>query len=138
MNHRPIDEIQKELQEAIAHYNQEITKKQKETKPIYQFSLIPAMYTHKEVYDPTCRLYDLIGIVLNREELVAAYKSPFEGSMTYLFNSLSGKFVMGVSGGQIFVSDANCWAELSEFIKENYAGGDVTHIVTKYFPKNWG
>jgi hypothetical protein len=131
---RSVEEIEAELRAARMKERLELEEKQKAVKPIYTFTLIQSTlgYDTKEVFDSSCVLYILSGTVTNKEELIAVHKIPFEGSMRYLFNTLSGKFVMAVSGGSIFISDPLCFTQLSKFVQEYPGGGDVTTIVNLY------
>jgi len=133
--HRSIKEIQAELNLAIEIEAAEKREVAKNTKPDYTFTLVPSYRPYYKVYDSSCKLYDLRGLVNNKEELRKVGKTPFEGSMTYVFNTLSGKFVMGVSGGSVLTEDPDTWEELSEFIDANPKGGDITSIMNKHFGK---
>lgn len=131
---RSVKEIQEELALAIEAERLEKEKKQKSIVPIYKYTLFldTASYRVKEVFDSSCKLYTLSGKVLNTEELHAVGKIPFEGSMTYVFNTLSGNFVMAVGGGSIHLNNREGWIALSEYVNTHPHGGDVTAIVEKY------
>jgi|SRR5882724_349681 len=138
MGYRPIEEIQAELEAAIIARDKTEAELAKSVKPMYIFTLV--LHTDKfdlaKVFDPSCSLYRLVGRCTNKKEMEAVHKFPHEGAMTYVFNTLSHKFVMAVGGGSIFTSDAEAWEELSDFVSYGHSqGGDVTHIVSKYFPK---
>lgn len=135
MKHRPIAEIEMELKEAKEAERKELEAKQRAVKPQYEFVLVPTSKLDLKVYDSTCQLFDLIGIVMNKAELRAVHKAVFEGSMTYVFSWMSKRFVNEMGGGSVFVDSPACWSELSKFIVDNPSGGNVTQIVSKYFPK---
>jgi hypothetical protein len=102
-------------------------------KPDYLFTIVSVVNSLGDrLYDNSCLLYKLTGMVKNATELRAVGKTPFEGSMTYLFNTLSGRIVMAVSGGTTFTNNPECFKELSEFLYTMPRGGDVTEIVNKY------
>lgn len=131
--HRPIAEIKAELRAAEEAEKERIEEEAKSVIPDYTFTLVrmPTLGYHK-VMDDSCILYELRGVVKNKKELRKVGKVPFEGSMTYLFNTLSGKFVMSVSGGSIFIDNPKCWDALNTVVRIAPEGGDVTHIVNGF------
>jgi hypothetical protein len=131
---RSIEEIKTELAAAIEAERIDKEIKQMAVVPIYEYTLYQdtASYRVNEIFDSSCKLYLLTGKVLNHKEMRAVGKTPFEGSMAYLFNTLSGNFVMAVGGGSIFISNREGWLALSEFVSTHPHGGDVTEIVEKY------
>lgn len=130
---RTVAEIRAELFEAQEYERKELEVKQKEVKPTYKFTIVPSTYS--EMFSPQYCSYTLAGIVLNKEELKAVGKFPHEGGMAYAYDRIDDTFICGIGGGSSFTKDTKCWKELSAFIALNPAGGDVTEIVTKYFPK---
>jgi len=129
---RSIEEIKAEFMLAMEEERERKAAAAKLVNPIYKFTLLP--YTDKwyKVFDPSCKLYALEGEVTNKEELHAVGKTPFEGSMVYAFNSLSGYLVMAVGGGSSFTENPRCFVRLSHFIQDNPEGGDVSNFVNFY------
>lgn len=128
-----VNRLRAELLAAERLLAAEQKEKAMHVQPIYRFtlSLVTPMRGAK-IYDTSCVLYTLTGEVINKEEMRYVGKTPFEGGMNYLFNTLSGKFVMAVGGGAVYTSDPWCLAALSSFILQNPNGGDVTSIVNHY------
>lgn len=118
--------------QALAFDREMKEKEQKTVKPQYKFTLSVRMFQHELIFDNSCVTYTLLGGVTNKEELRKVGKAAFEGAMGYIYNKMTQRFVMAISGGARFVEDEECWAELSTFIAENPNGGDVTHIISKY------
>jgi hypothetical protein len=135
---RSIEEVKAELAALEKIEKEKRVALQLATKPLYRFMLIPEIqsYRLKELMDPTCKLYILNGKVLNAEEMRTAGNTPFEGSMSYIYNTLSRSFVIGVGGGSIFLQNPEGWSVLSEFVSMNPQGGDVTFIVNQYRSSN--
>ncbi len=131
--HRPIAEIEAELKAALVAERLAKEELRKSVKPIYHHTIaqVPIMGFDR-VYDASCIMYQLTGKVLNAEEMKAAGNTPFEGSMRYLYNTLSGNIIMAVGGGSVFIEGLDGMMALSEFIHNNPAGGYVTPIVEKY------
>lgn len=61
-----------------------------------------------------------------------------EGGMRYIFNGATGKFVCGVGGGSVFLSNQEGWDNLSAYVCKFPEGGDVTAIVESYRRLNKG
>ena len=148
--------LQEEEKALKAQEQRELDAKRASVQRKYRFMLTPLDKPfndgYNKVMDPSITAWHLSGKVLNEEECLAAGHSRDEvvgtKGMTYLFNTLSGKFVMATGGGTHFV-DANPWHSngdpvkkqekiadgdaafslLGDFIKDNPKGGDVTHIV---------
>jgi hypothetical protein len=137
---RDIEEIRAELRAAEQELEAEKRAAREAVKPAYRFTLLPVTDRENKVYDDTCRVYRLEGVVLNEDALkaVGAYH-PGNGAMRYLFNTGTGKLVTALGGGTIYVSrrwgnaddgsDVIAMAELSAFLVEHPEGGDVTEIV---------
>lgn len=111
-------------------------------KPSYVFTLEPVHTTgYRKSADPHCCWYRLTGTVTNKPELEEVGIHPFEGGMDYLFNELSGRFVISGGGGSVWLhltphygeeSDDAAFKELEAFIKGSPLGGEVTEIVNRY------
>jgi hypothetical protein len=129
---RTVAEIRAELAAALQAETAEKEALAKATQPVYKFTLELVTDNWDKIFDPTCSVYKLIGEVLNKDELKAVGKVPFEGAGRYLFNGATHRFVMAVSGGSYFVSHPDCFAELSDFVVYHTDGGDVTEIVNRY------
>lgn len=132
--HRPIAEIEAELKAARKAEDAARAEKAKEIVPKYIFTITPSETnnSYQRVYDKSCLVYTIAGEVTNPEELRAIGRTPFQGSMRYVFNTLSGMFVMSVGGGSSFVSDPGAFEELSEYVLRHPNGGDVTDIISAY------
>lgn len=108
--------------------------------PQFRYTLELVIRPHDRVADPSCEWYRLEGKVTNREELEAVGRTVHEGGMDYLFNRLSGRFVLS-SGGQVFLNltdgtfgkaDRQAFDELEAVVRKNPGvGGDVTDIVNR-------
>lgn len=109
----------------------------KKATPIQRiFTVYPSPdNTWDKVYDSTCRLYTIHSEVKNYEEAKEAghpHHVLDKGGMKYIFNTTTNHIVMAVGGGMIWTSDEHAMDEISEFIKNNPEGGDITFIISKY------
>jgi hypothetical protein len=116
----------------------------KSVTPTYEFTFTKQSSDSgfgEKIADPAVLRYRLDGKCSNYEELKAAGWSDHSissGGMDYLFNSATGKFIMAIGGGRIWISDGRfgmhlgAMAELADFIADSPEGGDVTSIITKY------
>lgn len=114
-------------------------------KPVYKFTLTPSDSRHDKIYDGSCTLYTLAGILVNKDELEAVGNTREEGGkINYLFNHLSGNFVMRVGGGRVWLTKPNSWDDDAEVLDQlahylldvNIDGGDVTEIVAAFRTKH--
>lgn len=105
-------------------------------QPRYEFLVAPVTDNFDRVYDDSVVKYRIEGIVKNMTELEAAgHTRVHSGGMTYLYNTLSGKFITTVSGGSYYVPtelNPEFLGEVGEFVKQNPKGGDITEIVERY------
>ena len=145
---KSVEQLRAELKRAEEAEKQKQEERAKACPPIWRFTITPDNSKFDRIYDDTCRLYRLSGVITNKEETEAAGNHIFsgsEGGMSYVFNSLSGKIVMGVGGGRIFVSGrtwnpnpdednsaVETFEKISAFIRENPEGGDITDIVNEH------
>jgi hypothetical protein len=102
------------------------------------------------------RLYCLSGSVLNKKELLAAGHNEDHvkgGSMRYLFNVATGKFICSSGGGNIYIADGSffhlekaeearedaeaVYNSLERFLANNPEGGDVTAIILSQRHLSW-
>lgn len=139
-----ITELEAELKQLRQQQREEQEAARKAVSPTYRFTLTPAESSgFDRIVDPSCELWRLTGTVTNREELVAVGASVHEGGMNYLFNTLSGRFVLVVGGGQVWLhlsgdtvwgreAHTEAFAELEAFVVANPEGGDVTDIVSRH------
>lgn len=107
-------------------------------KPVYKFvmELVPDDGWDR-VMDDSVKTFSLNGYVLNKAELEEVGAEVVEGGIRYLYNTLSGRIVMRLGGGRIWVGDfgrsdvgaAETYEKIEEFIKANPDGGDITEIV---------
>ena len=106
----------------------------KAVQPVYQFTLVPTSdnWQTKGIWDESCVLYTLSGKVLNADEMKAVGNQLFQGSMDYLFNTATGKFIMSTGGGSIFLKSAEAFGELATFVVQNPMGGNVNDIVNRW------
>jgi hypothetical protein len=129
IKHRPVVEIEAELAAAKKAEYARLEKEQKAVQPQYVFTLDRVWHNMNHLMDNNCTLYRLNGKVTNKEELKSVGKIPFEGGMTYVYNNLSGRFVIAIGGGSIFTSKSEVFRLLNKFIDQNPNGGDVTHLM---------
>lgn len=133
-----IEELKAELQVAMIKKRKEDEEARKAVKPIYRFTLSEITVNRRfhKIFDDSCVLYTLTGEVLNKEEMQRVGNRVFEGSMDYIFNTLSGKFVMPVGGGSIFIENEEAFNELGTIIgslrNTDLTHVDVSSIVSKY------
>jgi hypothetical protein len=145
---RTVEDLRAELREAEAKEREEREARKAAVEPILRYTLTLDLreLRREPLWDPACRYYRLEGEVINEQELLEAGHSRDEarrrqGGMTYLFNSATGRFVKAVGGGNVYISAPHSsfnsgnpevratWSRLSEFIKAEPDGGDVTAIV---------
>jgi len=121
-------------------------------KMLYTFAPSTKQPSFEEVYDNSIKFYRLEGIITNRKEAEEAghnLEHAGQGGMTYLYNTVSGRIIMNIGGGQVHLGGAR-WAygkedtgavqasmlraiaELEEFIAVHPDGGDVTDIVVRH------
>lgn len=106
----------------------------------WTYGVRPTERAHHKSYDESCVYYDLFGTVVNKTEAEAAGHNINDGSMAYLFNTLSGKIVGDTGGGTVYIGFQRDWDDahmaainaLGEFLDEHPEGGDVTEIVETY------
>lgn len=143
---RTIEEIKAELREAEAAESAKAQALRDSVKPEWVFTLTPSESKWHEVYDDTCLVYRLEGRVTNLEALKAVGSHmPALGSggaMDYVFNTVTGKLIMAVGGGTIYInrqfgkrsdgSDVTAMNELGAFLVAHPDGGDITSIVVTH------
>lgn len=135
---RSVDEIRAELEAAMARDAAKLKEERDKVQPEFLFAICRTndSWRSRGLFDPTVVLYDLHGILLNGAAFDRVGKvKPYKGAMTYAFNTLSNSIIMGVSGGTYYTSDPECFKEISRFLVANPNGGDITHIVNKYYGK---
>lgn len=139
-----VDEIKAELAEAERAL-QEQRQQRLEATPIimrYTVERDTQPYTVNRLYDEAVVAYSVSGEVVNSDEAAAAGHSLDRkgGSMTWLFNTLSGRIICSTGGGSVFfgfpgdksIAQLDAIEELSAFIAESPQGGDITSIIEKY------
>jgi hypothetical protein len=114
--------------------------------PVYAYSLTPDERSTERrfhrIMDESVLIYRLEGTCVNQDEIDAVGGKAFTGSMSYFFNTASGKFICSTGGGSVFVQDGGShighreiddsvyvWADLNEFVQSHPQGGDVTKII---------
>jgi len=148
---RTVEELRAELRKAEALQEQEIKERRKTFKVRYRYQIRPydRNSTFDKIYDPTCLRYRLSRTCLNREEAKAAGYNDFEltdGSMSYMFNTVTGKIICATGGGTSYISErwnttekdgADDWAfeQIGEFLTICPYGGDITAIVEAYLER---
>lgn len=144
---RPIEDIEAELREARARQDEERKRIREATPVVRRFAILP--YTPRryddDLYDDSCRLYEIKAEIVNAEEAKAAGHPEHAlraGGMVYIFNTLSGRIVYSTGGGTVWIGSG--WNEknresanrtmtkISEFLVEHPAGGDITEIVNEH------
>lgn len=132
MSENEIAALEAKLAELRRAESARLAELAKSVKPVYEFRLELDTRGYDRVFDDACTMYQLNGRVTNKPELEAVgARSHFEGGMRYVFNGATGKFICSVGGGSIFLSSVEGWAELSEFVRRNPEGGDVSEIVSR-------
>lgn len=136
-----IARLEKQLEELRAQRRAEMQAKMDAVTPLFTFTLTPVTDHWRESADPACRWYELRGTIQNKDECLAVGKKPLDGAMRYLYNTLSGRFVVSNGGGTVWLKlghefggepDVEAWTELEAFVKDYPEGGDVTPIVDRY------
>lgn len=136
-----VEALEQRIRMLRKQQSDELAERRKAVSPVYAFTLILVEDSWGRLADDSCCWYELRGQVLNVRELEAVGARPFEGAMRYLFNRLSGRFVVSGGGGSIFLHltpdwrgnvDTEAFAELAEFVVNNPQGGMVTDIVERY------
>jgi hypothetical protein len=136
-------ELQAALRDIEAAEEAERARVRAATPIIMKFTITPTTARGwTEVYDDTCKLYDLEGTVTNAAEAKAAGRAGHEltsGGITYAFNTGTGLLVCAIGGGTIWIgagmdeqkreSARATMAHISKFLVEHPEGGDITDIV---------
>ena len=138
-------ELRAELRAAELRESAERQARTAQTPVVRKFTIEPTKPKgrfHDDLFDPSCRFYDLECEITNRAEALEAGHAEHDlrsGGMTYVFNTLSGLIVCAVGGGSIYVSggwDAKnaesaqlTMGAISAFIVANPEGGDITDLV---------
>lgn len=138
-------ELRVELRTAELREADEKRAKLKSTPVVRRYTIKPGEARWHEVYDDSCLLYELSTEITNLDEARAAGHPDHDlraGGMTYIFNTCSGKIVMGVGGGTIWIGtgmggqhkDAahNAMSQISQFLISHPEGGDITRIVENF------
>jgi hypothetical protein len=73
-------------------------------QPIEMFTIQPDTSPFHKTMDPAIRFYSISKRLVNKLELKAVGNDTTEGSMTYMFNAATGRFIGSTSGGHIYVS----------------------------------
>ena len=124
----------RELEQAAQREREE---RQKATKPKRKFTLTQVERNTNRLsfdawFDPNCVCYSLSCEVLNAEELKAVGHGSWTysgGSMRYVFNLLSNKLVCSIGGGTIYFGDQETADKISDFIRRNPQGGDISDLI---------
>lgn len=138
-------ELRAELRAAELREADEKKDRLKSTPVLRQYTIRPVQERWHEVYDDSCLLYELSAEIANLDEARAAGHPDHSlraGGMTYIFNTCSGRLVMGVGGGTIWIGtgmagqnrDAarNAMSQISQFLIAHPEGGDITRIVDNF------
>lgn len=137
-----IGELEAELDKLRQQRLDELKALRESVTPRYTYLLVrPTGPGTDRIADPSCVWYRLEGVVINADELHAVgVTTPHQGGMNYLFNTLSGRFVMSGGGGTSYISlvddfgrkaDTEAFQELEAFVEKHPEGGDVTDIVAR-------
>jgi len=109
----------------------------------YQFTITLEPHPFATMWDDTIKVYRLAGKVLNAAEYRALGGSPFEGSMSYYYNTSTHRLMCPIGGGSLFFAgswgpqsarDITIILALGKFLAEYPEGGDVTSIID-YHPR---
>lgn len=144
------EQLRKELKNAEAREAAEFEAKRRATPPIRKYMIelmeISNNSSFDYVYDDSCLLYRIHSFVTNKEAAEAAgWSSSWDlnaGGMTYVYNTLSKKLVMGTGGGNIYIgpswnksddtSHIRAMEEINAFLQQHPEGGDITDIVMRH------
>lgn len=137
-----IEELEAELKRLRQEERDATEAKRRSVVPAYRYTLEPSSQVYDKVADPSCRWYRLEGKVTNGDQLAEVGSTmPFGGGMNYLFNDLSGRFVISGGGGTIYLNlvrgtfgeaDTEAFQDLELLIQQDPEGSfDVTDIVNR-------
>jgi len=148
---KSVKQLENELAVARMQEQEERLRVTALTVPVWRFTLLPTKKdTWDRVYDDTIVRYRLEGVIVNREECLAAGHPDHalhQGGMTYLYNTGNNRLVMATGGGMLFLSDngfggrrdtmslLRVMRQLEEFLEVNPKGGDVTALMVAYLKK---
>lgn len=136
-----IEKLTAELNRLKREQAAELEARRGSVTPQFIYVLATNSQARERIADPNCVWYRLEGVVVNGAELRAVGATvPESGGMNYLFNCLSGRFVISAGGGRVHLNlvdgafgraDVQAFKELEAFVSEHPGGGDVTEIVTR-------
>src|SRR3974390_1165236 len=143
MTNSRIKELEAELKAARLAEHVAFMELKKSVKKLWKFTLTPHTEAFRPLLDPSCVYYILQGTIVNADALkVVGYDDEdlMAGSMAYLYNKLSKRFVMSEGGGNLYIKAerSETWALLEAFIEKHPEGGDVTEIIVGQNNFGWG
>lgn len=139
-----ITALEQQIKKLKEQDKQERIARLEATPKIMRYSIAVADDKWDKILDPECITYRVTGEVANRVEALAAGHNldRDSGGMNYLFNKATGRFVMAMGGGTIYVgtfgSDiptvetTRVMGQLAEFVLKHPEGGDITDIVVEH------
>jgi hypothetical protein len=131
-----VEQLRAKLREAEAREAAEAKERADSVQPVVTVEIRPAdreAYAWREIYDDAVTLWTVEATLQNEAELKAVGKEHRVGSMTYYFNTATGRLVTSVGGGYVYLKKSReQWDEVSAFIVAHAEGGDITELVTKY------
>ncbi len=136
-----LSNLRKQVADAEKLVEEAKERKRKEFKRKFEFTLFvikQKSWGWDKIRDETIVIICLSGKVLNKEEGKALGAHADDGSMCYLYNTVTGKIICSSGGGTHYLGtgngfeeDENKYAALEKFLRENPNGGDVTHLIEK-------
>jgi hypothetical protein len=130
----------KKLEDKIANLKK---LEAEETKPVYEFTILPVTDKWDQPYDDSCKWYRIEGKVLNVEDCIKVGRNPSQGGYNYLYNEYTQRIVLMGGGGTIFFGgfrhdpgNKEAMEALGDWIAENPQGGIATEFVNEWRRKN--
>ena len=142
-----IEAMQSELKDLERKERQERDAKLKAFKRKWRFTLTAELTYHWDrIYDDTLVWYTLRGELLNAAEYKAIGGDPDrkQGSMRYLYNTLTKRLVMRASGGHLYVKGESIgdndvvspvYAEMAKAIANGVQ--DITSLIVNQDGFSW-
>lgn len=146
---KTVAELREELRQAEALEATKLGDLRKNTPVQYRYTIMPnyndRTANFDKVYDSTCLSYVIKRWTLNAIEAKAAGHGDHSlrsGSMTYMYNTVTGKIICAVGGGTSFIgprfgglqdrADDQAFSDIGKFLRMYPDGGDITSIVDEF------
>ena len=135
-----IARLEQELRDAKKRASDEMAARKAEVEKVYRYTLSIDTKPYDVMLDDTVLKYRLEGEIVNLDQCIEAGYSESElkvGGHTYLFNTLSSRFICGIGGGYVYLGfdrdegTRERFERLAEWVVDNPEGGDVTDLVNE-------